>query len=32
MVAWSRLATQDYIRESAGNKPKWMQKRPQAAE
>ncbi|MDZ4736995.1 MAG: amidohydrolase family protein [Rhodospirillaceae bacterium] len=32
LVAWSRLATQDYIRESAKTKPKWMQKRPQAAE
>jgi imidazolonepropionase-like amidohydrolase len=32
LIAWSRLATQDFIRESARNKPKWMQKRPQAAE
>jgi imidazolonepropionase-like amidohydrolase len=32
LVAWSRLATQDFIRESARNKPKWMQKRHRAAE
>lgn len=32
LVAWSNLATQDYIRENARNAPKWMQKRHQAAE
>lgn len=32
LIAWSRLATQEYIREHAVNKPKWMRKQPQAAQ
>jgi imidazolonepropionase-like amidohydrolase len=32
LIAWSRLATQDFVRDSAQNKPKWMRRRPQAAE